>query len=460
MNTLDEFFRDSLESFNETPQVKVWDQVKAQLDADDAVKYKRKFIVVKKIAMTPCVILFLLGIYQLGVITFGNSGRTQSNNASIESNPNPAEMHFGKTPDPNISKIELQNLGRLSPAFKAVVESKIKLSKDTENNMIENIETQYSHIVFDFKSFNQSPVFSEIKPARIDPPGISKLNTELLIIPDSNVDRSAKNSPADNTIQINTFKPSFSLTAFASPVWAGYNLQDNLSDNINTQSTIQNSLQANMQQDSKSKIEQRETPELSFNAGVTGNYRFGRHWGVQSGLIFNSSYVAITPQRIYATGDANGDIAYKIVTSSGYGFVKPGFSNSPAIGDSVLTTTVQHNLQYISIPVLATYHIALKKFEILSGLGVSASILTSSSIQTELEKGRNSETVFISRLQGTKGIFLSLIASTEIKYPVTNKWSLALIPTFSYAITPVTQNSVVRTYPYNVSVGIGMNYKF
>ena len=177
-------------------------------------------------------------------------------------------------------------------------------------------------------------------------------------------------------------------------------------------------------------------------------------------MIFNSSYITIAAQRIYASGDANGDIAYKIVTSSGYGFVKPGFSNSPALGDSVLTTTVQHNLQFISVPVLATYHMTFKKFEIMPGLGISASILTSSSIQTELENGRNSETVFISRLQGTRGIFLSLMASTEIKYPVSNNWSLALIPSFSYAITPVTQNSVVWTYPYNVSVGIGMNYKF
>jgi hypothetical protein len=35
-----------------------------------------------------------------------------------------------------------------------------------------------------------------------------------------------------------------------------------------------------------------------------------------------------------------------------------------------------------------------------------------------------------------------------------------LIPALSYAFTPLTKNSVVKTYPYNFSIGIGIHYKF
>ena len=91
---------------------------------------------------------------------------------------------------------------------------------------------------------------------------------------------------------------------------------------------------------------------------------------------------------------------------------------------------------------------------------MSANFLTSAKIRTEVEDALNTEKVRISELKGTKLFYLSLMANADIQYNLSSNWSLHMMPAFRYAITQVTKNNVVETYPYSFGAGLGLTYRF
>ena len=457
---IDDLFRDSIEPLNETPMPVVWDKLKSQLDAVDARVYKKKYIAVRRVSLSLTAIILLLVTYQTGIFRNHKTSLAQDISESAE-NKNIKPLQFQHHNSSN--KIHPREDSKPAPSNIYLLSENGNTHRTTTS--IDKIDVTVDRSS-DLNSFSGSVNENEITESKVYTPVIVNA---IILKNEVSENRIIKN-PLPLKVSLSTtnvtkqngkpFSHDLNFTFFGSAVWAKYNLENNFPDQTVSPNTIQNSLQANFQHDNKSIIEQRETPELSYNAGILASYSITKHWGIQSGIFYNSSYIAIAPQKIYAVEDAGGEIGYKFVTSSGYGFIKPNFSSSPALGDSVLSTTANHILQYLSFPILLKYNMVFNRFEISPGIGASANILTSTSIQTELEIGRKKETVFISSLQGTKSIFISLNATTEIKYRINNNWALDFMPAFSYAVSPVTQNSVVKTFPYSLSMGFGLNYKF
>ena len=94
------------------------------------------------------------------------------------------------------------------------------------------------------------------------------------------------------------------------------------------------------------------------------------------------------------------------------------------------------------------------------GIGLSANLLTSATIQTEVEDALNKEAVTIFKLDGTKLFYAGVVANADIQYKIGSKFSLNMIPSFRYAITPVTENNIVKTYPYSFGLGVGISFRF
>jgi hypothetical protein len=155
-----------------------------------------------------------------------------------------------------------------------------------------------------------------------------------------------------------------------------------------------------------------------------------------------------------------GNVSYEFVTSSGYGFLKPQSLNMPMPGDSVSTTMAKHKMQYLSVPVLFKYTISFKRFSFSPGIGITANFLTGTSVQTEIKENNQTVSESITKLNGAKGTFLSASANTDFSYSLNRNWMISIVPAFNYAITPVTENNVVLTYPYGFSVGLGFSYRF
>ncbi len=132
---------------------------------------------------------------------------------------------------------------------------------------------------------------------------------------------------------------------------------------------------------------------------------------------------------------------------------------SPAIGDSLNSTTAQHNIQVLSIPLAFTYKIGQRKFFITPSAGIAANYITLAKVETEVEYPANRETVSINKLNGLKHFYLGFIADVNLQYDLDKKWILNILPAFKFAISPITKKNVVKTYPYSFGLGMGVTYK-
>jgi hypothetical protein len=154
-----------------------------------------------------------------------------------------------------------------------------------------------------------------------------------------------------------------------------------------------------------------------------------------------------------------GDVSYKYVTSSGYAYIKPGFGTPPVIGDSLTTTEAKHTLQYISVPLIIKHQIGNKKLSVIPGAGIEANFLTSAKVETEIKDASNLETVTLTKLKGTKLFYWSVVAEAELQYSIDKKVLVSLRPAFRYAISPITKNNVVETFPRSFGIGLGIKIK-
>jgi hypothetical protein len=403
---IDQLFRNSIESETEIPPAEVWNKLKAELDADDARNYKKKFLRAKRIVLILTILLLGLFVFDISrnnnVLT-GISERYKENRVD----------NFQKGPP-------------------SVYQSQSKRAGIVKTDRIHSDRKQ--GVLLTKKLFSDISIGRTTEQYEVWAPPIPEKNKKPL----------GKSASGDSSVQSSLhsfhFKPFVDIVGFGSAVWAKYVLQDNPGS-------------------IRSAIMDRENSELSFNAGILLSWHYKKKFAIQSGLIYNDNYITIQPQTLYASADQSGDIGYKLVTSSGFGFLKPGISNPAALGDSLSTTSIQHHFKYISIPVLLKYKIPFHRLDISAGLGFSLNMLTSSSVQTELESSTAIEKVIISHLQGTRFLHIGLLANAEIKYAVNPKWSVDFIPSISYALTPVNRSRVIQTHPFNMGLGIGMSYR-
>ena len=80
--------------------------------------------------------------------------------------------------------------------------------------------------------------------------------------------------------------------------------------------------------------------------------------------------------------------------------------------------------------------------------------------ETEIEDAFNRELVSTNKLKGARSFYWSAITETELRYRVNNNLSLSFRPGFRFAISPITKNNDVNTFPYSFGLGLGLSYKF
>lgn len=502
LHTIDDLFNKAYQKFEEEPSAGVWEKLNAGLDKKDSALYKRKFIGWKRIAI---LLLFLLSgfvIYESGIIkkelrhssNFSvtqkpstspaqknssadkiNNTQPNHNNNSVETNPvqnrSVAKKYTKRNSflnNENTSVAKNSTRKKITRKSKAVnerqqpilVQNKNKDFAITGNKRTKTKKTGTKQPTANNSFFADATIRNNVTLHQKINIITGKENNALtkiimlptlprrsstLILPNPVTEITGK---AVNTKKIRTkFKPYWTATGFTSADLAQYKLE--------------NGIQASGQQNNeKELIGNREKHEASFSAGIMANWQLKKHWGLQTGFIYSTTSIAIDPQKMYAAQQANGTVSYKYITSSGYAYVKPDFGLPPAVGDSLNSSTAQHNLQSVSIPVLFLYKIDKKKFSILPAAGVTANFITGATVSTEVEDALNKEEVSIMGLHGMKNFYFGLMADVTVQYHLTKRWAISLLPSFKYALTPITNQNVVKTYPYSLNIGGGITYKF
>ena len=235
-------------------------------------------------------------------------------------------------------------------------------------------------------------------------------------------------------------KGRISVEPFYIKEFAGYNFADNDVDG--------------------EEIEKRERTMFSATLGFFINYSLNRHWLLQSGLAYSWSSSNIDSFATYAKRGDNGTVQFRLNTVSGYSYLNSPSSAPPEIGDSVHTNGTHSHLRYISIPLIVSYRIPMKRFSAIVGAGATFNVLSSAVVETDIYDANFSKHEAWIPLNGLKKTNFGLIVKAELSYQVEKRWSINLMSSFKNTLGPINLNSSISAYPYNFGVGLGMAYQF
>jgi hypothetical protein len=470
-----EQFRDEINTLTQQPRAHVWDEIDQALDKTEVTAYKDKFVRLRK--RTFLLLLLLLGVSTFSVIYLGKLKNTNNQYSTNRPRNNGMPIQQGQPANskalPVSSAIQQEDVSYI-PASRII---------SINNNNNTPIPGQYSTRGF---TNWETPTMAENNNADFIP-GISLPNeptpekNEMVIAQNNHNDIAepphlltggGKNAtelvvPLPSVLQPerndslpivqkktpHATKPlkqgrlsskKFTLTAFAAPDYSAYRLKNDRSNNY----------------DNKEGIATRERSDVSYSAGILLGYQVGDKITLQSGIIYSASQISINPSTIYAEKDNQGEIRFRYNTSSGYGYLRPSFSASPAVGDSLYADGANHTLKYISIPFMVKYNLGNKHFTFHPGAGVTLNLLTKATLTTDLVDRLQRETESTSTLEGINKSGFSIMLTPEMRYRLSKNFSISLLPYFKFAPVPINKGNVVKSYPYTYGAGVGLTYRF
>jgi hypothetical protein len=464
-------FSDEINKLNQQPREHIWENIDNALDKTDATNYKEKFIRLKKRNLL--LLLLLIGISTFSVIYFNTSknkntlqGDVQNNNLATEksnekvNNDNYNNVVISKQgstninntaqkrivavaiPDYTINNIDQEDLFSSKKLF--INKNGKAIIKITNGNATKEVTTISADVAINKNKNTENIDESSTAHISSKPKDAEKNLTEISTVSQKNsLLIVSKNQTPKNKKQHNN-NSKFTLTAFAAPDYSAYRLENDERSNY----------------DNKNGIEKRERSDISSTTGILLGYKMGNRIALQSGISYSSSNISIDPTKVYAENDNAGKVKYRYNTSFGYGYLLPSFSNSPAVGDSLFANGANHTLHYISIPIIIKYKVGNKKLSFHPGIGISFNFLTKATLTTDLQDRFNSETEYISKLEGINFFSTSLITTPEMQYQLSKKWNISVIPYFKYSLGSINKGNVVKTYPYTFGLGVGVVYKF
>ena len=445
LHDIDNLFRSSLESYEETPSPYVRERLEAALDKREAESYKKRFLVWKRAAILLLVLLLGFVLYDTGILWTRPENSEENHAFEKIKQPAPDRQTNEKTdlslgdkkinaPDTHSEFLSSNNkqfdeeYKRPSPTEQTSLADNSSILLDnriTFTNIQQNIPGE---VIYAYPFLQKKNPSASITRKPFDPQIASDAFLKNLIL-----------SENQNKNRIG-FRPHWLIGAVFSYEAAGYQLDSELPNEI-------------------SNIKHREVHEPSYSGGVLITRQLSSNWGLQSGLLYSKTDIGIGPQKIYAFLDPTGDVAYKYVTSSGYAYIKPKTVSPPSFGDSVLATEGKHTLRYITLPLSVKYRAGKNKFSFLPGIGIEANFLTGTRVETEIQSQSNSEMVFVNKLYGAKPFYWSLTADAELRYNLNNKTMLSFRPSYHHSISPINENNVVETFPYSFRWGVGLTFK-
>ena len=439
----DDLFRAAYQRFEEEPSSAVWEKLNATLDKKDGKSNKKRSLIIKGVLILVMLlagyILFDSLISKIGsrrgkpsmARETGKRGSVDKSNTATPWKDFTERKGFGET---GITGLENEDKNKKTtiPSPNTFKYEKIKKGISLLSNNNNDLENRSVTSIKEINEWLQFPA-SLIDINSISIAGLQKKQLPVINEPGLR-NKNSKNASFDK-------RESWLLTIFVSYDQAGYKLDSDIPNNITS-------------------IKHREAHEPSFSGGILVTKPLTKSLSLQSGLIFSHTMIGISPQKIYALQDLTGDIAYKYITSSGYAFIKPGFGPSPAFGDSLIAAEGKHIIQSVNVPLTVNYTVRKKKLAIISGAGIEANLKTNTKVETEVEDAAHKETVFINKLNGSKSFYWSLAAQAELRYNISRKTAIILRPSFRRALSPITKNNDVETFPYSFGIGWGITFKF
>ena len=400
-HNVDERFRDSLQQHKTNPSENVWNKIEQELDKED-----KKITILKSyriVIIALCLIIF-------SGISF-----------------------FKYWPGKNVKLL-------IEPALH---HNNINTEKPVQNpvTIIDEPVTEYlpkQPVLLALPEEENSPANLHFLPVTVIEPEISSFHLDQ----DKYSHAFAINQDLIIHHDKQLLENRFSITPYFSHEFAGYNPVDDDTRGPNGK---------------EMDVQQRNV--FSASAGVYFNFKINKKWTIQSGVSYSWANSYIDSSKSFAVKDYNGNIQFKLNTSMGYGYLKPYSVVPPNVGDSILTAKTSSKLNYLTIPLITSYNISMKRFSLLVGGGVTFNIKTSGSLETRTYGPGYAEKEYNVNILGLKKTNFGMMLKADLEYRLNSRIGIDLIPSFKNTLGPINLPGALSAYPYNFAIGLGISYK-
>lgn len=225
-------------------------------------------------------------------------------------------------------------------------------------------------------------------------------------------------------------------------------------------------------EDDHRQIGEAETLSKTFEAGVQLSYRMNSNWQFLTGISYSTQQSTIQPKTVYARHDerrgggpgnppppGNGDLRYKLNCAAGYVFLDPKSNTAINFGDSLNTLRAENSISYINIPLQASYLFRKGKLEFGPVAGITTHILSKAKLNATLQESSGAKTPQTATINGLKKTYLSGMIGAQGIYSITDRLSVYVLPSTSFSLSPVNQNTPAKMYlrQLGVQTGIRLN---
>ena len=425
-NQVDKIFRDALQFHKDQPSKGLWERIETDLDKEDRLMYLSR--IRSRLLIIASLLLMMTG---LGVIYY-QSADTHSHFALTEKKKTRGE-------NPTDSPAKNQKLMTASPVINPVLIN----GTDNQNN---NSLTRFKIPILKNLSFSDSDLLSYKAEYFLNFIDVQTAEPKTDTIQTDSIRFFPRQLPSEEMLvkpENKRLLNKLSLTSFFSQEFVGYNLSDNDATAADGR-----------------EIEKRERNAFSASMGLYLNYRINGKWVIQSGLSYSWSTSNIDSAKSFAVKDNSGNVQLKMNTISGYGYLQYPPAVPLNVGDSVLTDKAYSRIHYLTLPVLLSYRIPLKKFSLLIGAGVSFNMLTSASLETKIYGPNLKEQETVTPIKGMRNLYYGIILKADLEYHINNRLGVNLMPSFKNSLSPINIHSALSAYPYNFGIGAGISYHF
>ena len=385
----DDLFREAYNRFEEEPSPGVWDKLDAQLNKEDAQRYRNKFAWWR----TAAIILLLLFASVITYDVVFNNAATKATTDVQKNKPHvDSDSAYAHNKTPQSSHNSIQNNTTAVNNNKALNNIPGK-SNNTKQPKAETVNSRYGkpEIIKDQFVITAPVVYTNLAETNINNTGavnhqtqfISNFNINSFLVGNVVITSTSFNKTHLNTLQLIAAKEPVALKAFQSsaaekivytrkPHWSfsPFAALDIPGEVIDDDDHYRGSNEPYDRDD----IDRRENQDLSYSTGLLARYHFNNRLSLKSGAVYSNTSIGISPQTLYATDEGG----YKYITSSGYGYVQKAFGQVPANGDSISAANAEHHLSYLSVPLMVSYTIhPFSKLSVRPGAGINTPIFYS-----------------------------------------------------------------------------------
>ncbi len=486
-HNIDDLFRSAIEPFEESPSADVWENVEKNLDRNNIINIKRKYNNFKKIAVAMVVILSSALVYEFqtqhgllksehtdnatvksdlsanNIIKSKGNGKENSNslvgsNLPQSSGRSSNAVNADDAPDVNKPAVTLPDYPDLKKSFvqsfktgidkrfepPVITQSYPKVNRNSNGSSEETIANNNATAIRINKNAEQ-PLLSAV-PSAID---LLSGNTHNNLY-SSAANRLKYHQPsndhhlsdlAQQSIKLSDKRSYFSLSLIFSPDFTSRFIKEDWPIN---------------REDRLDEIRKSERYAFSYSLGALVDYRYTRHWEIQSGFMLSRAVINIDPKFIFARPDDLGDVKYKFNSSSGYSYLSPHSMSRPAFGDSLHAFSSISSLMYLSVPLSFKYNIARKKFNFYASAGAAVNILVKDKIKTSLGNSGNREDAVNHDIRGLKPVYYSALLAAGVSYNINKTVALSFTPTTRLALTSINKDAPVKSYQQSLGLVAGV----